>query len=77
MKGVRAWDRLMGIARKESEGARGEPPLTGAASRGIVTAWRCEGPYELWREWKPELVLMDVHMPVMNGHEATGEQLRL
>lgn len=25
---------------------------------------------ELWRKWKPELVLMDVHMPVMDGHEA-------
>jgi PAS domain S-box-containing protein len=25
----------------------------------------------IWREWKPSLILMDVHMPVMSGLEAT------
>jgi PAS domain S-box-containing protein len=26
---------------------------------------------ELWREWRPQLILMDLRMPVMNGMEAT------
>jgi PAS domain S-box-containing protein len=30
-----------------------------------------EAAVRLWQEWKPQLILMDVRMPVMNGLEAT------
>lgn len=30
-----------------------------------------EAAIRAWKEWKPRMILMDVHMPVMNGLEAT------
>jgi PAS domain S-box-containing protein len=40
----------------------------GFAARGAVNG---EAAVREWTEWKPHLILMDVHMPVMDGLEAT------
>ncbi len=42
--------------------------LTGFAVR---CAENGEVAVQVWKEWQPQLVLMDIHMPVMNGFEAT------
>jgi PAS domain S-box-containing protein len=37
----------------------------------VRSAEHGEAAVRTWEEWKPQLILMDVHMPVMNGLEAT------
>jgi CheY-like chemotaxis protein len=37
----------------------------------VRTAENGEVAVQVWKEWQPQLVLMDIHMPVMNGFEAT------
>lgn len=39
----------------------------------LIHAWDGGEAVELFREHEPEIVLMDINMPVMNGYEATKE----
>lgn len=39
----------------------------------LVHAWNGEEAVTLFKKWTPQLILMDVNMPVMNGYEATKE----
>lgn len=39
----------------------------------LLHAWNGKEAVEMFEQQKPELVLMDITMPVMNGYEATSE----
>lgn len=39
----------------------------------IVHAWNGKEAVEMFKEYEPHIVLMDINMPVMNGYEATKE----
>ena len=43
----------------------------------LLHAWNGKEAVELFEQNKPELVLMDITMPVMNGYEATSEIRKL
>ena len=43
-------------------------PSIGFSVRGADNG---EAAIRNWEEWNPQLILMDVHMPVMDGLEAT------
>ena len=43
----------------------------------LVHAWNGAEAVELCREYNPQLILMDINMPVMNGYEATQEIRKL
>ena len=39
----------------------------------LLHAWNGNEAIELYREYEPQLILMDINMPVMDGYEATRE----
>lgn len=43
----------------------------------LLHAWNGKEAVELFEQNEPELVLMDITMPVMNGYEATSEIRKL
>lgn len=43
----------------------------------LLHAWNGKEAVELFEQHEPELVLMDITMPVMNGYEATTEIRKL
>jgi PAS domain S-box-containing protein len=45
--------------------------LLGSLGFRVLEAPNGEAAIRVWREWQPNLILMDVHMPVMDGLEAT------
>lgn len=47
--------------------------LLGAVGFEIKEALDGQSAIELWQSWQPDLILMDIQMPVMNGLEATRQ----
>jgi two-component system sensor histidine kinase/response regulator len=45
--------------------------LLAAVGFSVRAADNGEAAIRMWEEWKPQMILMDVHMPVMDGLEAT------
>jgi PAS domain S-box-containing protein len=45
--------------------------LLAAVGFSVKAADNGEAAIRTWEEWKPQMILMDVHMPVMDGLEAT------
>ena len=43
----------------------------------LLHAWNGQEAVEIYRQYRPHLVLMDINMPVMNGYEATAEIRKL
>ena len=41
----------------------------------LIHAWNGQEAVNMFREYDPQLILMDINMPVMNGYEATREIL--
>ena len=39
----------------------------------VTKAWNGQEAVSMFREYDPQLILMDINMPVMNGYEATRE----
>ena len=39
----------------------------------LIHAWNGQEAVNMFREYDPQLILMDINMPVMNGYEATRE----
>lgn len=39
----------------------------------LIHAWNGQEAMNMFREYDPQLILMDINMPVMNGYEATRE----
>ena len=39
----------------------------------LIHAWNGEEAVELFKEHHPQLILMDIGMPIMNGYDATRE----
>jgi CheY-like chemotaxis protein len=45
--------------------------MLASAGFAIREADNGEAAIRVWNEWRPQLILMDIHMPVMDGMEAT------
>lgn len=39
----------------------------------VTVAQDGQAAIELWQDWQPHLIFMDMHMPVLNGYEATRQ----
>jgi CheY-like chemotaxis protein len=45
--------------------------LLGSIGFSVLSADNGEAAIRAWEQWSPQLILMDVHMPIMDGLEAT------